>query len=835
MMRITSLLALFSLALFASVSAHAWAPLAVENDELVRMPGTQPSNGVTMEAPNRCLNCHGGYDQANEPGFLWKGSMMAQSARDPIFWATMTVAMQDAIWAIGNPNATDICERCHFPQGWLEGRSDPTNASLMSGSDFDGIHCDFCHTAYDPFFADTYAGLREGSDWVEYWDEANNTGPGSGTLAQDEADATLAADSAQAATLKQMDDRPLFDNDRPANEEYTEAASGQFYISDGSQKRASFADAGAKHKMLYSRFHKSRFFCSTCHDVSNPVLANLGASGLPDLNPGALITEQHPAYAYFHVERTFSEFMLSEFGRGAGAPTNQDFQDQGGAGITFVNKCQDCHMPDSTAFGADMASAVLRPDGSSEHPQSGMPRHDLMGGNSWITWILGSLDPNGPIYDTRNVELLAQGPAALTLDLTQGQSPTQNGAALKAASDRALAQLAMAGTLKNLSYNGTTGEFRFRVQNNTGHKLISGFPEGRRMYVNIRAYDAADNLIYEVNPYDSVAGTLKSMPASPTLGANEVYLDELVYESHPSSSLTGENHTFHFVLADGRSKDNRIPPKGFDAANAAQRLSLPVNPVTHLPDIDYFTAEEYAGGYDDQSVMLVPGAARVEATLYYQGTSREFVEFLRDEINGVGGTLSEPTPSGEPVAYIIQTDSFFNQLRPWGNTIWDLWWHNHGLDGEGTTVPGIAPVAMTSASATPLPVINVSVAVTGNRAIHPHHDGSETAINGLNDIIPVAVLSTNVAAGDPADFDASTVNPASVRFGIGGAQDTDGAATLADADGDGDTDAGFEFLTGDTGIACADSAASFSGETYIGEPISGTADINTDCDAQCHN
>ena len=331
--------ALISVAIVTS--AGAWTPLAVEDDALVRMPGTQPADGVTLEAPNRCMNCHEGYDPQNDPGTLWTGSMMAQSARDPIFWATMTVAMQDAIWAIGNPNATDICERCHFPQGWLEGRSDPTNASLMTGSDFDGIHCDFCHTGYDPFYAGTHSGERESADWEGYWDEFGNTGPGSGTLAQNEADATLAEDATEAGALTQMDGRPLFTDDEPANENYDEAASGQFYNSTGAEKRASFADAGAKHKMLYSRFHKSRYFCGTCHDVSNPVLANLGASGLPDLNPGALITEQHPAYAYFHVERTFSEFMLSDFGRGDGAATNADFQAQGGTDVTFVNKCQD--------------------------------------------------------------------------------------------------------------------------------------------------------------------------------------------------------------------------------------------------------------------------------------------------------------------------------------------------------------------------------------------------------------------------------------------------------------------------------------------------------------
>ena len=183
------------------------------------------------------------------------------------------------------------------------------------------------------------------------------------------------------------------------------------------------------------------------------------------------------------------------------------------------------------------------------------------------------------------------------------------------------------------------------------------------MFVNIRAYDAADNLIYEVNPYDAAAGTLKTMPASPALGDNEVYADQLVYEVHPKSSLTGEEHTFHFVLADGRAKDNRIPPQGFDVAGAIARHSVPVDPFTHLEDAAYFSAEEYAGGYDEQSITIAPGAARVDLALYYQGTSREFIEFLRDEINGTGGTLTSPTPSGEPVAYIAQNDPFFSGLK----------------------------------------------------------------------------------------------------------------------------------------------------------------------------
>jgi hypothetical protein len=672
----------------------AWTSLPIQEDALVRMPGTQPSQGVNLEAPTKCFNCHAGYDQAVEPGFNWMGSMMAQSARDPIFWACLTVAAQDSVWALGNPNAGDLCERCHFPEGWLGGRSDPANASAMTGSDFNGIHCDFCHRAWDPFFEDTYNGTREGNDWIGYWDEAGNTGPGSGTLSQTSADDTYSEDQSLTSGIKLFSGQGFFVSNRPKYQlTYKENASGQYFISPNLPKRASFADAGAKHQMFYSRTHKSKYFCGTCHDVSNPVLANLGLSGLQDQSSGTdQISEQYSASRYFHVERTFSEFMLSAYGQQGGAATNPEFQSQGASTVLWAAKCQDCHMRDVRGVACNKTSGVLRPDDSTEHPHSGLPLHDLTGGNLWISRILASLDPNGGVYDATNAQLLEQGPSVLTLDLTAGETPETNGAALLAGSSRAGQQLREAATLKNLSYSA--GTLSFRIQNNTAHKLISGFPEGRRMFVNIKAYSGG-NLIYEVNPYDDTVGTLKGLPGA-SLGANEERLDQLVYEVHPKSSLTGEDSTFHFVLATGRYKDNRIPPKGFNIDGAAERLCEPV--WDGSADPSYFTAAEYAGGYQDVSISIPSGADRVDVTLYYQGTSREYVDFLRREINGTGGTLSSPTPSGETAAYIIQTDPFFSQLKAWGETLWQLWYHNHGLDGSGVRVDGIVPYVMATAS-----------------------------------------------------------------------------------------------------------------------------------------
>jgi len=682
-----SILALLAVGALVSLLAlaYAWTPAPVDQDMLVRMPGTQPGQ-VALQAPTRCLNCHSGYDPAVEPGFNWMGSMMAQAARDFLFWACFTVSAQDSIWAVGTPNATDICERCHFPKGWLEGRSDPTNASLMTGADYDGVQCDFCHRMYDPFFETTWGGTREGNDWLGYWDETN----ASGTPSQPAADATYDEDAILAQGILQFNGANFFTNNLPPPN-YTESGSGQFFVSSGTQKRASFADANARHQMFYSRFHKSKYMCDTCHDVSNPILANLGADPTQSLP-----TELNSAFSYLHVERTFSEFMLSAYGKPGGAATNPEFQAQGAPDITHAAKCQDCHMRDVVGPAASQRDAVVRPSESVEHPNSGQPLHDLTGGNAWVSWVLASAIPGSPNHDQTNDDLLNGFYGPLTLDLAQGEGIDP--AAMLAGVDRAKQQLLLAATIKNLIYYPGNGALSFQVQNNTPHKLISGFPEGRRMFVNIKAYTGG-NLIYEVNPYDPDAGTLKGLdypyqpgmglPAPQTLGASEVYVDELVYEAKPSSTdLTEETKTFHFALATGRYKDNRIPPKGFDIDGAVARISVP---VWHgVEDPGYYTADEYTNGWDDVSLTIpeAAGADYVEVNLYYQTTSREYIEFLRDEIKGNESnlTLFSPTPSGEPNAYIIQETIhqqawFFDGLRAWGDTIWNLWTHNMNVEG----------------------------------------------------------------------------------------------------------------------------------------------------------
>ncbi len=702
--------------------------LPVREDPLVRMPGTQPG-GIQqnpLASATTCFPCHGNGlgawqkpnpDQRNRTDYseyeifhAWQGSMMGNSARDPLMFACFTVAAQDSIYALGNPNAVDICLRCHFPKGWLEGRSSlpgQLNASAMTGDDYDGIQCSFCHRMSDPFYKTTNSGAREGSNWPVYWDEQNNRLLAPEYQSKNRAYQTLLADMLISPTIRLFSGAPFYIADNPFSILYTENGSGQYFISPTEERRGSFADVFVgdppDHDTLYSRYHKGKFICESCHDVSNPVMANMAQK---DAKPGdkvVLATEKLPAFAFSHVERTFSEFRLSAYNAPGGADGKGNFKpytgprnvpappgwwetDQPGNKIT---KCQDCHMCSRWSVASNDPLNPVRPEQSLEHPNTWMPCHALTGANVWMTSILASIAPDNLAPDPFNKELL--GPTQvdkLTMDVMQGSwttltpphidaslTPPTLTAALQLAATRIRGVLGNAANISDLKYLPASGALSFRVQNNSGHKLISGFPEGRRMFVNIKVYKGA-TLLQEINPYDSVVGTLKGLPdapSSPRLASNELYSDPLVYEVKLGSSITGEQTTFHFALATHRYKDNRIPPKGFNITGAPARLSEPVWQGQSAPT--YFTAAEYAGGYDELALTVPKGATAINVSLYYQTTSREYMEFLRDEINGTG-RLSLPQS-----AYIAQSDQFFTHLKGWGDTIFNLWDHNKNLDG----------------------------------------------------------------------------------------------------------------------------------------------------------
>ena len=99
----------------------------------------------------------------------------------------------------------------------------------------------------------------------------------------------------------------------------------------------------------------------------------------------------------------------------------------------------------------------------------------------------------------------------------------------------------------------------------------------------------------------------------------------------------------------------------------------------------------------------------------------------------------------------------------------------------------------------------------------------------INKSLNVAVLSTSITDGDSADFDATQINPASVRFGTGLASpDANYLPTaVRDIDNDGDADLYLSFTIPQTGIGCEDTTADLTGQLYTGSPVSGSDSITT--------
>jgi hypothetical protein len=86
--------------------------------------------------------------------------------------------------------------------------------------------------------------------------------------------------------------------------------------------------------------------------------------------------------------------------------------------------------------------------------------------------------------------------------------------------------------------------------------------------------------------------------------------------------------------------------------------------------------------------------------------------------------------------------------------------------------------------------------------------------------IPVAILSSE-------DFDAMQVDVTTLAFGPDSAGIVHHQGHIVDIDSDGDADLVTHFGISETGISCGDTQATLSGETFAGEPISGSDVINT--------
>jgi hypothetical protein len=522
--------ALPALAFLVLAAASQALPLQTTREDF-RAPGTQPLSLVDeIETPNNCTSCHANFGQPEaEPYRTWQGSMMAQSGRDPLMWAALAIANQDA------EHAGETCLRCHLPKGWLEGRSAPEDGTAMTAADRQGVQCGVCHRLVDPVAA------------------PENPAEDAAILAALTDPVTILGNAAMVVD--------------PVNR-----LRGPFDI---------VADLGSDphlpaRETLVSPFHSSSEMCATCHNLRIPTFTKNELTGEYELN--ALDTPSPDIGKGFPEQLTYDEWAASDYATGG------VYAPQFGRNKDVVSTCQDCHMPDVS--GRDASLGIHRED---------LPRHEMSGANTFILDVL----PHHPAFGGEVDEEV-----------------------LQAGIERNVDMLRRAATL---TAELAGGNLTVRVTNETGHKLPTGYPEGRRLWLHVRALDADRNVVFESGRYTFASATLHGYEADLGDPDHDPHLHVWETKHGISAALAAQlgvaaGPSSHLALNNKIYFDNRIPPRGFTNAGFAAIDAEPVGAT-------------YADGqYWDEVVYPVGGSAvQAEAVLYYQTASREYIEFLRDE------------------------------------------------------------------------------------------------------------------------------------------------------------------------------------------------------------
>jgi hypothetical protein len=239
-------------------------------------------------------------------------------------------------------------------------------------------------------------------------------------------------------------------------------------------------------------------------------------------------------------ERTYSEWLMSDFADGP-----IDMGGRFGGNNPLVSSCQDCHMP--AADGLSCIFGDFRSDLATPVQTAATPGCSTPSASSTTTPRPGSTTSPSTLR-RRTVEMLEN---ASDVELT-----------------------ADASTLN------------VKVINQTGHKLPTGYPEGRRMWVNVQFFDAKGALVDERGAYDFGTGDLDTSDT-------KVYEMKLGVSPDVAAirraSRPGEG--FHFASTTRSSSTTASRPAASPTPSSRSVQAEPVNYTyadgEHWDDTDY--------------------------------------------------------------------------------------------------------------------------------------------------------------------------------------------------------------------------------------------------------
>ncbi len=403
----------------------------------------------------------------------------------------------------------------------------------------------------------------------------------------------------------------------------TELGSGFFGPCRKGPYRDYEATAQPPHGWEFSSYLQSSAFCGSCHDVSTPDTDQGPLKTLIDENG------QDTGLPY-PIERTYTEWTQSLF---ADVLFADGFRSAGNdqPALARGQTCQGCHMPDTSD---PLARACTFDEPGRRTNNLGV--HDFVGANAWIPRILRDE------YDLQRDAAFNRTMALANQMLTEHSAEIDM---IVGSPDQGLLPVAVT------------------VTNKTGHKLPTGYAEGRRMWIHVQALDGNLEPFWESGAYDLATGELTQ---DEQIKVYEV--QQGIWNRNGDNACDIDDgkgrKLFHFVLNNCILSDNRIPPLGFLGGN-----SLETQPVGYsYPETAPGSGRLVNFDTTNYQVPIPEGTPlpiSVNATLKFQISSKEYIEFLRDE------AITSKIPSENLMCDRQETIGPADQTR--GAYMFDLW------------------------------------------------------------------------------------------------------------------------------------------------------------------